>query len=31
MTILWEEYREAYPEGYGYSRFCDCCVDSNGG
>ncbi len=23
MTILWEEYREAYPEGYGYSRFCD--------
>ena len=23
MMILWEEYREAYPEGYGYSRFCD--------
>lgn len=23
MTILWEEYREAHPEGYGYSRFCD--------
>ena len=22
MTILWEEYREAHPEGYGYSRFC---------
>ena len=20
MTILWEEYREAYPEGYGYER-----------
>src|SRR5271166_5478170 len=19
----WEEYRAAYPEGYGYSRFCD--------
>jgi transposase len=23
MMILWEEYREAHPEGYGYSRFCD--------
>jgi transposase len=23
MTILWEEYRETHPEGYGYSRFCD--------
>jgi transposase len=23
MTILWEEYREANPDGYGYSRFCD--------
>ena len=23
MTILWEEYREVRPEGYGYSRFCD--------
>jgi len=23
MTILWEEYREAHPDGYGYSRFCD--------
>ena len=23
MTILWEEYREANPGGYGYSRFCD--------
>jgi transposase len=22
MTILWEEYREVHPEGYGYSRFC---------
>ncbi len=21
--ILWEEYRDAHPEGYGYSRFCD--------
>jgi transposase len=23
LQILWEEYREAYPAGYGYSRFCD--------
>ena len=23
VTILWEEYREVHPEGYGYSRFCD--------
>ena len=23
MMILWEEYREVQPDGYGYSRFCD--------
>ena len=23
MTILWEEYRDVHPGGYGYSRFCD--------
>jgi transposase len=23
LMMLWEEYREAHPEGYGYSRFCD--------
>jgi len=23
MMILWEEYREVQPGGYGYSRFCD--------
>ena len=23
MMILWEEYRELQPGGYGYSRFCD--------
>jgi transposase len=23
LVVLWEEYREAHPEGYGYSRFCD--------
>ncbi len=21
--LLWEEYRESYPKGYGYSQFCD--------
>ena len=31
MTILWEEYREGHPEGYGYSRFCDLLRQSNGG
>jgi transposase len=23
LTVLWEEYRDAHPDGYGYSRFCD--------
>lgn len=23
LLLLWEEYRAAEPEGYGYSRFCD--------
>jgi transposase len=23
LQILWEEYRTTYPQGYGYSRFCD--------
>ena len=23
LSLLWEEYREAYPDGYGYSRFCE--------
>jgi transposase len=23
LMVLWEEYRERHPEGYGYSRFCD--------
>ena len=21
--VLWEEYRDSHPDGYGYSRFCD--------
>ena len=31
MTILWEEYREAHPGGYGCSRFCISCAGSSGG
>jgi transposase len=23
LQLLWEEYREAHPDGYGYSRFCE--------
>jgi transposase len=23
LRLLWEEYREIYPEGYGYSQFCE--------
>ena len=23
MQLLWEEYREANPDGYRYSRFCE--------
>ena len=23
MMVLWEEYREVQPDGYGYSRFCE--------
>jgi transposase len=23
LQLLWEEYRQTYPEGYSYSRFCD--------
>ena len=23
LQLLWEEYREANPDGYGYSRFCE--------
>ncbi len=23
LQVLWDEYRDAHPEGYGYSRFCD--------
>ncbi len=22
LQVLWEEYRQAYPDGYGYSQFC---------
>ncbi len=23
LQLLWEEYRQAHPDGYRYSRFCD--------
>ena len=23
LALLWQEYREGHPEGYGYSRFCE--------
>ena len=23
LQLLWQEYKAVYPEGYGYSRFCD--------
>jgi len=23
LQLLWQEYREEYPDGYGYSRYCD--------
>jgi transposase len=23
LMMLWQEYRDVHPEGYGYSRFCD--------
>lgn len=23
LVVLWEEYRANFPDGYGYSRFCD--------
>lgn len=23
LMVLWEEYRDSHPDGYGYSRFCD--------
>ena len=23
LSLLWEEYREVHPDGYGYSRFCE--------
>ena len=23
LQLLWEEYRAAHPDGYGYTRFCE--------
>lgn len=30
LSVLWEEYREVHPEGYGYSRFCELFRGSSG-
>jgi len=27
LQLLWKEYRQSYPEGYGYSRFCELYKD----
>jgi len=27
LSVLWEEYRQVHPEGYGYSRFCELYRD----
>jgi transposase len=26
LMVLWEEYRQSEPDGYGYSRFCDLYI-----
>jgi transposase len=30
LLLLWQEYRESYPEGYSYSRFCERYGDWKG-
>jgi transposase len=30
LFLLWQEYRERYPEGYSYSRFCERYADWKG-
>lgn len=27
LQLLWQEYRQTYPEGYGYSRYCELYND----
>ena len=31
LQLLWLEYREAHPDGYQYSRFCDRYGSGAGG
>lgn len=31
LELLWQEYREAHPDGYGYSRFCELYRQWRGG
>ena len=30
LLLLWQEYRAAHPDGYGYSRFCDLYAEWRG-
>jgi len=30
LRLLWEDYRAAHPDGYGYSWFCDCFREWSG-
>jgi transposase len=30
LFLLWEEYRAAHPDGYGYSRFCEMFQEYSG-
>jgi transposase len=29
LNLLWQEYREAHPDGYGYTWFCCCKFRGN--
>lgn len=31
LELLWQEYRAAHPDGYGYSRFCELYREFSGG
>ncbi len=31
MALLWQEYRAAHRDGYGYSRFCELYATWRGG
>ena len=31
LTLLWQEYRAAHPDGYGYTWFCESLAPTNAG